>query len=336
MDNSHQNKSVQLSVIIPVHNEKACVKPLFYEIKNVLDPLSLSYEVIFSNDGSHDGTGAILEELYHQFSHSIRVVTLRSRSGKAIAISSGLSIARGRIILTMDGDGQDVPSEIPRFLSKCEEGFDMVNGWRQKRLDPFLKRFSSKVFNLVTRILSGISLKDFNCGFKLYRREALESVAFYGGLYRYLTLLVHQHGFRITEIPVAHRPRLHGSSKYGPSRLLSGFLDFVTVIFITRFLIHPLHLFGTLGFSMAGAGLLIDTYLSVLWFQGQSIGQRPLLALGNLLILIGIQVILMGLIGEMIARFLHQKEKSFPIKGILGPPSESHSQEEKRPQFSPH
>jgi len=306
----------ELSILIPVHDERDNIRPLFDEIRVSLAP-TVSYEVVFCDDGSTDGTEEVLEALHRTFPEQIRVVTLRKRFGKTEAIAAGLSIARGERILTMDGDGQDVSADIPRLLAKLDEGFDMVCGWRKRREDALPKRLTSMLFNSATRLVSGLSLRDFNCGFKLYRREALASIRLCAGSHRYLPVLIHQQGFRIGEISVGHRPRRSGRSKYGAARFHQGFLDLLSVVFITRFLLRPLHLFGTLGFLMAGIGFAIDGYLTWLWLHGRGIGNRPLLLLGNLLIALGIQIVLIGLIGEMVARFLHSGEKAYAVKRIL-------------------
>jgi len=307
----------KISLIIPVFNEAESLESLFKEIQATLLSLPNSYEVIFSDDGSQDGTEKVLESLCRRFPKEVRAVTLRKRGGKAGAIAAGLSIAEGEWILTMDGDGQDVPSEIPKFLKKLNQGYDMACGWRKKRFDSLSKRLPSKLFNWATRLVSGLPLRDFNCGFKIYRKSVLDSIVLYGGLYRYLSVLVHQQGYRIAEIPIIHRPRRTGRSKYGSSRFIQGFLDLLTVTFIIHFLSRPLHFFGCVGFGMAGIGVMIDGYLSWMWFLGQTIGNRPLLLFGNLLVILGIQVVLMGLIGEMLTRFFHPKESHYFIKHVL-------------------
>lgn len=317
MDGNNSFINPELSIVIPVQNEKNNIEPLFREIRDVLTRLAYPYEIIFVDDGSDDGSDKILEKLHLLYPWEIAVATLRRRYGKSMALSAAISVVRGEWILTMDGDGQDAPSEIPKLLEKMKEGFDMVCGWREKRCDPPSKTVPSKLFNWGTRLVSGLPLHDFNCGFKCYKKEVLESISFYGGLYRYLTLLVHQQGFAIAEVSVTHRPRINGRSKYGQLRYVQGFLDLLTAIFVTRFFSRPLHLFGTMGFFLTSVGIVIDGYLTWLWFHGYGIGSRPLLLFGNLLVVIGIQTILMGFIGEMITRFAHTGQLSFPLKRVL-------------------
>ena len=216
-------------------------------------------------------------------------------------MSAGFDSALGDILITMDGDLQDDPKEIPRFLEALEEDdLDLVSGWKKKRHDPISKRYPSKLFNWATRRLAQVDLNDFNCGFKAYRREVVEQISVYGELHRYIPVLASRRGFRIGEIAVAHHPREHGVSKYGWDRFYKGLLDLITVLFITKYTRRPLHLFGVIGLLAVGAGFSINLYLFVLWLYGESLSQRPLLLFGVLLMLLGIQVLTTGLIGEMI------------------------------------
>jgi len=215
----------------------------------------------------------------------------------------------------MDGDLQDEPEEIPRFLAKMEaEDLDLVSGWKKKRHDPVSKTIPSRLFNGVTRLLAQVDLHDFNCGFKAYRREVLQEIAIYGELHRYIPVLASRRGFTVGEIEVRHHPRRHGVSKYGWDRLYKGLLDLITVLFITRYTRRPLHLFGAIGLACVGGGVTICAYLALLWFGGESLSNRPLLLLGVLLILLGIQILTTGLVGEMITFKSFQRRDSYSIK----------------------
>jgi glycosyltransferase involved in cell wall biosynthesis len=237
----------------------------------------------------------------------VTTLELRRNFGKAVALQIGFHQARGQIIVTMDGDLQDDPLEIPRFLAALEES-DVVSGWKQNRQDPLEKTLPSRFFNVVTAALTQVPLRDFNCGFKAYRREVVQSLDLYGELHRYIPVLAFAKGFRIAEIPVHHLPRRHGRSKYGRERLVRGAFDLMTVLLLSVYRYRPLHLFGMVGFASATSGLLIDLYLTMLWFLGdRPIGNRPLLTLGSLLIMLGIQVLMFGLIAEMITAATYRR-----------------------------
>ena len=226
---------------------------------------------------------------------------LRRRFGKATALQAGFRVSQGDIIITLDADLQDDPKEIPRFIEALEDDYDLVSGWKEDRKDPLAKTIPSKFFNFVTSRMSGLKLRDFNCGFKAYRREVLEDLNVYGELYRYIPVVVHAKGFRVGEIAVSHRARQYGKSKYGFERFVRGFFDLFTIMFLISFQKRPLHLFGPVGVIVGSIGFLINLYLAVLWMQGQGIGDRPLLMLGTLMIIVGIQILIFGLLGEMIA-----------------------------------
>ena len=259
---------IEISVLVPVLDEAATVGELATRVAAVLDGLGRSFEIVFVDDGSRDGTGERVREA-HAADPRVKLVRLRRNFGKAAALSAGFDHSRGDLIVTIDGDLQDDPDEIPRLLAAIEEeDLDLVSGWKLNRQDPALKRLTSRLFNWVTRNLAQVRLHDFNCGFKAYRREVLEQVAVYGELHRYIPVLASRRGFAVGEIRVAHHPRRHGSSKYGVGRFYKGFLDLITVLFITRYTRRPLHLFGALGLLFFLGGLGINAYLAVLWFQG--------------------------------------------------------------------
>jgi dolichol-phosphate mannosyltransferase len=287
-----------ISVVVPVRNEERSVALLVDEVESALQPLGLAWETIFVDDGSTDGTYAALTRL-HAAREDVRVVRLRRNFGKAAALAAGFAQAQGEVIVTLDGDLQDDPAEIPHLLVKLEEGFDLVSGWKTRRRDPLRRRALSRVFNAVTRWISGVRLHDMNCGLKAYRAEVVRGLRLYGELHRFIPVLAHHRGFRIAELPVNHRPREHGRSRYGLERYLRGFLDLLTVSFIGRYRHRPLHLFGGLGLTLSLAGVGILLYLTVDKLTGHAIGQRPLLILGVLLVVVGLQVFSLGLITEL-------------------------------------
>ena len=317
--NCRQNmKKKFISIAIPLYNEKENIIPLFGQIQQAMQNLKITYEVIFVDDGSNDGSDVVLGDLYKKNSDVIRVIMFRRNFGKSAALSAGFDIAQGNFIFTMDGDLQDDPMEIPKFLNKLDEGYDLVSGWKFPRKDPLSKTLPSKLFNFVTSKITGVKLHDFNCGFKLYRREVIKNISIYGELHRYIPVLAHQSGYKIGEIKITHHPRTWGRSKYGAKRLLIGFLDLITTLFITKFIRKPLHLFGLAGFISIVCGLSIDFYLTILKIMGHSIGNRPLLFFGNLLIIVGIQFILMGLIGDMMSKIFQGRSREYSVKRYLG------------------
>jgi glycosyltransferase involved in cell wall biosynthesis len=288
-----------ISVVVPVHNEEATLGRLYEELGAALDPLQRPWEAVFVDDGSTDGSFAALTRL-HATAPNVKVVRLRRNFGKSAALAAGFAHAAGDIVVTIDADLQDDASEIPSLLAKLDEGFDLVSGWKTRRRDPFSRRVLSRVFNAVASRVSGVRLHDMNCGLKAYRAEVVQGLRIYGELHRFIPILAHYRGYRIAELPVHHRPRRHGRSRYGIERYLRGFLDLLTVSFIGRYRQRPLHLFGGLGLllSIVGAGVLI--YLTVVKALGHAIGGRPLLLLGVLLVVVGLQFFSLGLISEMI------------------------------------
>ncbi|MBT63919.1 glycosyltransferase family 2 protein [Coraliomargarita sp. SDUM461003] len=291
-----------LSIVIPLCNEEATLSSLFEQIAATVETNALgSFEVIFVDDGSTDGSWKKIEALKQAHPEQVVALRFRRNHGKAAALSAGIEQARGDIIFTMDADLQDEPAEIPSFLAKLDEGYDCVSGWKQLRKDPLGKTLPSRFFNAATRATSGVKIHDFNCGFKAYRAEAIHSVELYGELHRYIPVLLAAEGFTTAEIPVEHHRRTHGVSKYGWKRLFKGGLDLITVVVITRYLKRPGHFFGGFGMISGMLGFLILASLTIekLIF-GHSIGQRPLLQLGILLVILGVQLISTGLIGELI------------------------------------
>jgi dolichol-phosphate mannosyltransferase len=295
-----------ISVVVPVHDEERSVGLLYEELQAALDPLDEPWEAVFVDDGSTDGSFGALTRL-HAAAPNVRVVRLRRNFGKSAALSAGFAEAQGETVVTIDGDLQDDPAEIPRLLAKLEEGFDLVSGWKARRRDPWRRRILSRVFNFVTGRVSGLRLHDLNCGLKAYRAEVLRGLRIYGELHRFLPVLAHYRGYRVAELPVNHRPRPHGRSRYGLERYVRGFLDLLTVSFMGRYRHRPLHLFGGLGLVLGVLGTAILAYLTVLKATGKAIGHRPLLTLGVLLVVVGMQFFSLGLISELITS--HHEER---------------------------
>ena len=272
---------------------------LYDELESALQPLGRSWEAVFVDDGSTDGSFASLTRL-HNAHDNVRVIRLRRNFGKAAALAAGFAHAEGDVVITIDADLQDDPAEIPRLLAKLDEGFDLVSGWKAHRRDPVTRRVLSKIFNWVTGRVSGLRLHDLNCGLKAYRAEVVRGLRLYGELHRFIPVLAHYRGHRIAELPVNHRPREHGRSRYGVERYVRGFLDLLTVSFIGRYRYRPLHLFGGLGLLLGALGFGVLLYLTALKIGGHAIGQRPLLFLGVLLMVVGLQFFSLGLISELI------------------------------------
>jgi len=287
-----------LSVVIPVYNEKESIQPLFDELSQVLGGIGKPSEVIFVDDGSTDGTLEVLKEL-----PGVTIVSFARNYGKSKALEAGFAESSGDIVLTLDGDLQDDPHEIPRFLAEIEKGTMLVVGWKQKRLDSFEKRFFSKIANVSARMLAGSVVHDMNCGFKAFQGDVARDLRLYGDMHRYIPAIIANRGLSVSEISVNHRERKFGRSKYGLSRLLSGFFDLVTLLFMRRFFDRPMHFFGVAGVTLGGVGVLILLYLSYLRiFLDQTIGNRPLLFLGILFVVVGFQLLSLGLLGELIIR----------------------------------
>lgn len=290
-----------LSIVIPLFNEVESLPELHARLSEVLDRLPQSAEVIFVDDGSTDGSMAAIGRICER-DPRVRGVQFRRNYGKSAALAAGLARATGTYLVTIDADLQDDPAEIPRLLDKLDEGCDLVSGWKRGRVDSFVKRVTSSIFNRVTGMLTGVRLHDINCGLKAYRREVTDTIRIYGQLHRFLPVLALQEGFRLGEVEVKHHRRKYGRSKFGASRFASGFFDLVTVLFLTRYTRRPLHLFGIAGVVSFVAGAAISVYLAYQRiFLSTYLSNRPLLFLGILLVIVGVQSISLGLLGEMIA-----------------------------------
>ncbi len=308
---------MDISIVIPVRNEAENIQSLCKALNLVLGKLRKEYEIIFVDDGSNDNTIQELRKAVDS-DYRVRIVRLMKNFGKAVAYSAGFEQAKGNIVFTIDGDLQEDPNEIPRFIQKLEEGYDLVSGWRLERHDPFHKTIPSVFFNKVTSSLTGIKIHDFNCGFKAYRKDVIEKIDIYGELYRFIPVLAEWEGFRVGEIMVKHYPRKYGKSKYGTTRLLKGFFDLLTVLMLTKYAKRPLHFFGGIGLALASLGFAIDLYLSLLKiFNKEIIGNRPLLLLGILLIISGIQFFSLGLLAEIITKINFKKNQQHGVRDII-------------------
>ena len=313
--------AVAISFVIPVLNEQESIAILFEKLTAQLDIVGQSYEVIFVDDGSTDDTFKELKKLYDAHPGIVRIIRFRRQFGKTPALVAGFSRCRGEVIFTMDGDLQDDPTEIPRFLTKLEEGYDLVSGWKYPRLDPITKTFPSRVFNKLVSTLTGVHLHDINNGFKAYRREVIEDTHFklYGDFHRFVPVMAQWRGFRVAEIKVKHHPRQFGVSKFGARRFARGLIDLLNVLFLTSFLRTPLRLFGPLGFWTFLVGALIDAYVVIrsYFFNYGPIHNQPLLFVGILLMFFGVQFILTGLQSEMIRHYAFQPNEEYSIRQEL-------------------
>jgi glycosyltransferase involved in cell wall biosynthesis len=288
---------VALSVVIPVFNEKESLHELYEGLSRVLQKVGREYEIIFVDDGSTDGSFEYLKKL-HEKDGKVKVLKLRENYGKTIALVMGFKKASGGIVITLDADLQDDPEDIPRLLEKMSSGYDMVVGWRRQRMHELSKKLPSKVFNTLLAVFFKSRIHDTDCPLKAFKKNIAE-IRIYGDLHRYQPVLASMLGYRVAEIEVNHRPRVHGKSKYGVSRLPRGLMDLLTVKFLMTYASRPLHLFGVMGFTSGLLGFLISVYMVYLRLLGEKIGDRPLLILGVLLMVLGAQFISIGLLGEL-------------------------------------
>tara|TARA_B100000131_G_scaffold255870_1_gene250485 strand:+ start:166 stop:1095 length:930 start_codon:yes stop_codon:yes gene_type:complete len=303
-----------ITIIIPIYNEELSINPLYDEIKSVIDDNFNKYEIIFVDDGSNDSSFKIINNIASS-DINVTVIKLNRNYGKSDALSEGFKIAKYDYIVTLDGDLQDDPNEITQLVKILDQGWDCVSGWKKNRKDPISKTVPSYFFNKFINFLSGLNLHDLNCGIKAYKKDAIQSLNIYGGLHRYIPLLLFNNGYKVTESVVNHRPRTYGKTKYGKSRFFHGIFDFLTIYFLKKYFNRPMYFFGSIGFLLSSIGLVINSYLSILWFQGTYIGNRPLFFLGILLIVVGIQSLSIGLIGELIVNSSRKKNKK--IKKIV-------------------
>ncbi len=313
-----RSDSPLISVVIPLYNEEESLQELATRLEAVLQEMSNGeYEVIFIDDGSTDKSYDVIRRI-NQENERFTAIRFRTNYGKSAALSIGFEHTRGEYVFTMDADLQDDPAELPKLLAALEEGYDLVSGWKKVRHDPWHKTLPSKLFNTVVQIVTRLNIHDFNCGLKIYRREVLSAISVYGEMHRYLPAQAHWQGFRVGELAVTHHPRKHGVSKFGFSRFIKGFLDLLTLVLTTRYARRPLHIFGGVGIALALIGFAIDLWLTIEWFLGHtSLTNRPLALLGVLLIIVGVQLISIGLIGEMVAKN-SLDNKHYSIREILG------------------
>jgi len=300
LQENHTNMQVDVSIVIPVYNEEESLPELENEIAKALGG-TYNYEVIFVDDGSSDTSWQQIKKLSDE-KEFIHGISFSHNYGKSVALQAGFEKAIGTYVATMDSDLQDDPNEIPEMIQMLKDGYDLVSGWKKERHDPISKTIPSKFFNFVTRKVAGIELHDFNCGLKAYKSEVVENIYLYGELHRYIPMLAKKEGFtRITEKVVKHHPRKYGKTKFGLSRFMNGFLDLVTISFVQKYLQKPMHFFGTIGVILLIIGSGINLYIAYIkLILGQGIGDRPLLILGVLLMVLGVQLFSTGLLGEMI------------------------------------
>ncbi|MFH1827385.1 MAG: glycosyltransferase family 2 protein [bacterium] len=299
-------KGPEISFVIPAKDEADSIPILYEEIVNSLSSQN-NFEILFIDDGSTDNTLQIIKKLRRK-DERVKVISLRGCFGKSVALQTGFDNSKGNIVITMDADLQDNPKDISKFIEKIKQGFDMVSGWKKKRYDPLSKTFPSKIGNFATRMLTGIKIHDLNCGFKAYKKDTLKHLHLYGELYKYIPVLAEKQNFKVGEVIVTHRPRKFGKSKFGWQRNIKGFLDMLTVVFLTGYLRRPAHFFGTFGILSFFMGFLIGLYISYLRLTTGSIQYRqPLLFLGILLMVVGVQLITTGLLAEMLVNFNQEK-----------------------------
>ena len=310
-----------VSMVIPLFNEEDNVETLHERLTHVFTRLGVEYEVIYVDDGSTDGTLPLLEEI-QQRDPRVVALSLRRNFGQTAAFAAGFDFARGDVVVTMDGDLQNDPDDIPKFLELIKDN-DLVSGWRKKRKDHlFSRRLPSILANWLISKVTGVKLHDYGCSLKAYRRDVIKNLKLYGEMHRFIPAVASWYGVRIAEVETVHHPRMKGKSKYGLSRTIKVVLDLITVKFLQSFSTKPLQFFGTIGIAGGFIGFLVLLYLSIekLIFSKQ-IGGRPLLLLGALLVIVGIQFIGMGLLGEMIVRVYHESQRKpiYAIKKVIGP-----------------
>lgn len=309
-----------VSIVVPVYEEQESIPLLYTSIKEVMDARKYRYEMVFVDDGSRDGTLRALEEIQKK-DKNVVVVSFRRNFGQTAAMAAGFEYAKGDVIVTMDADLQNDPKDIPKLLEKIKD-CDIVSGWRKSRKDPFFSRkLPSKIANGLISRVTGVRLHDYGCTLKAYRKEVIKNVRLYGEMHRFIPAIASWVGASIKEVETTHHPRRFGRSKYGISRTVRVLLDLITVKFLQSFSTRPIHAFGSLGLGLGSAGFLIGLYLSFAKiFLGQNIGGRPLLFLAVLLIILGVQLVILGLLGEMLARVYHESQGKpiYTVKKVLG------------------
>ena len=305
---------MRISVVVPLMNEEDNVKYLIEEVEKALK--DFEYELILVDDGSTDNT---VEEIKKHMNDKTKLVILNRNYGQTSAMAAGIEVASGDVIVTIDGDLQNDPSDIPMMIEKMKEGYDVVAGIRAKRQDEPVRKFLSKIANKIIRKITGVHISDYGCTLKVFKKDVAKNLGLYGELHRFIPILAEMYGAKITEVPVKHHERRFGSSKYGFNRIFKVISDLMYLVFMQRFGQKPMHFFGTVGFIMFAMGSLIDFYLLILKLFGQDIGNRPLLTLGTMLILGGIQLITTGFLAEVMMRTYYesQNKKPYKIKEIV-------------------
>ncbi len=301
----------KVSIVVPFFDEEESLRPLYNEIRKSVKGISSDYEIVFVDDGSKDKSLSIVKDLA-RIDNKVHYHSFQSNYGKSAALHVAFKNVTGDAVITMDADLQDDPAEIPNLLRKLEEGYDLVSGWKKKRYDPFIKKISSRFFNYITRIFSRVKIHDFNCGLKAYRKQVVQGINVYGELHRYIPVLAAWKGFSISEVVVKHHPRRYGKTKFGITRFFKGFVDLITVIFTTRYIKRPMHLFGFFGFLAALAGIIINIFLTYELFfikPHPPITNRPVFFLGILLIIVGVQFFAIGLLGEIMVHNFQREDE---------------------------
>jgi len=305
---------VKLSIVIPCYNEEESLRELFEKLEAVSERFAREgngYEYVFVDDGSTDGTLDVLRELRSR-SRRVGIISFRRNMGKSAALAVAFAAVSGDIVITMDADLQDDPEEIPNLVARIDEGADLVSGWKVDRKDPISKTLPSKLFNGVTSLASGVRLHDFNCGLKAYRREVVDSITLYGELHRFIPVLAAWEGFEVAELPVRHFARKYGYSKFGARRFLNGLFDLITVMFVTRRALNPLHFFGRIAIVLFALGVLPQIWFFIQWLMGEALRVRPIMLLGFVLIIVALQIASIGLLAEMVsARSARESTYSF-------------------------
>lgn len=307
---------VRFSIVVPVLNEEESLEPLYAAITNALGLLPGQAEIVFVDDGSTDGSLGVLRSLYERDPLRVRIIQFRRNFGKTAALNAAFARVKGQVIVTLDADLQDDPAELPALLAQLDAGYDLVVGWRVNRQDALNKRLPSWIANSAVSALTAVHLHDMNCGLKAYRREVVQDLKLYGELHRYIPVLAHWKGYRVTEVPINHHPRRYGRSKYGFARLGRGFLDFASVLFLTKSLKQPMRLFGSVGTALSAIGGVSMLYLAVIKLLGEGIGWRPLLFFGITAMVVGVQLISLGLLGEMVRNVTFQPDDEYSIRQV--------------------
>lgn len=305
-----------ISAVVPVFNEEESLDKFYPRLKNSLSKIDENHEIIFIDDGSTDSSLEIIKKLASK-DPKIGIYSFRKNQGKSEALTYGFKMAKGDYIVTLDADLQDKPEEIVNLLNKANDGFDLVSGWRKNRKDAIYMKLPSKLFNFLMSAFWGVHLHDYNCGLKFYKKDAVKNLILYGGMHRFIPLLVSEKGFEVTEIPVAHEPRRFGKSKYGFSKVFKDIPDVFTILFLTKYAKRPLHFFGLVGGVVSAIGFFILLYLTIVHFLGESIGTRPLLTFGMLLLLAGLQILFTGFTADLIISISEKNKTSKTLDDII-------------------